>query len=173
MKDTPEKEKKQDIDITDSIKVGNDYKLDKDKAGIKDDFDIVDFALKHNKTYSVKKRGIVPKIIISVVVVLLIVTVCVLGAVLSGAKEEATPEGGSIIGVWVSGDVTMYIDEQYITIGSEKNEYVITEDNVIALKINQGDYYDYYKMLYSVDKDKLTIVILTGDTGKKIEYTRK
>lgn len=176
MKENPDKEKKPEIDITDSIKVGQDYKLDREKAGLKKDFDIVDFALKHNQTYSVRKKSIVPKIIVCVVIILLIVAICVLGAILGSDNVESEvkkPSGGNLIGVWVSGDVTMYIDDKYITIGKEKNEYVLEDDNVIALRIEQEDYYDYYRMVYSIDGDNLTIVINDNEVGKKIEYKRK
>lgn len=132
-----------------------------------EEFDIADFIVKHNTVYTVKKKRIWTKILGIVMAAIMIVVICMLGAFL------IMKSGNQLYGTWVSGSQVMVIEKDKITIGNNSNEYNLEENNIIALKIVNGENTDYFRMIYKLDGDKLTIIIPAADDVQKIEYTRK
>lgn len=131
----------------------------------KDDFDIVDFIISHSDGRSVRKKSKLPKILLCVILGLLIVGMCVLFAIWSAASHK-----NPLYGDWQgSGGVAMTITDKDITINGQKSDYIIEEKNVIALKVNN----EYYKMLYELDGDTLTLTIPDESGVSELKYTRK
>ena len=112
----------------------------------KSDFDIVNFIISHSDGRSVRKKSKLPKILLCVILGVLIIGICVL-----------------------SGGVTMTINDKNITINGKTSEYIIEEKNVIAIKMNN----EYYKIIYKLDGDSLTLTIPDESGVSELKYTRK
>ena len=120
----------------------------------KSNFDIVDFIISHSDGRSVRKKSKLPRILLCVILGVLIIGICVLSA----------------IGTWsASGGVTMTINDKNITINGKTSEYIIEEKNVIAIKMNN----EYYKIIYKLDGDSLTLTIPDESGVSELKYTRK
>ena len=75
-----------------------------------------------------------------------------------------------LFGTWsASGGVTMTINDKKITINGKTSEYIIEEKNVIAIKMNN----EYYKIIYKLDGDSLTLTIPDESGVSELKYTRK
>lgn len=140
-----------------------------------ENFDIVDFLIKHDGTYAARKKSKVPLIIGIVVFVLMLIGVIVLAVIFNQGKEQldSSTSDNTIIGTWISGNQTMYITEEYISIGGQKSEYILEGEDIIALKVGADEAYEYYKMAYRLIGDKLYLY-LSDENGKlqEIEYEK-
>lgn len=131
----------------------------------KDDFDIVDFIISHSDDRSVRKKSKLPKILLCVISGALIVTMCVLFAIWSASAKR-----NKLWGTWqTSGGITMTITEKDITINGSTSEYISEEKNIIAIKMNN----EYYKIMYKLDGDSLTLTIPDESGVTELKYTRK
>ncbi len=131
----------------------------------KDDFDIVDFIISHSDGRSVRKKSKLPKILLCVILGLLIVGMCVLFVIWSASSKR-----NKLWGTWqASGGITMTITDKEITINGETSEYITEEKNVIAIKMNN----EYYKIIYTLDGDTLTLTIPDESGVSELKYTRK
>lgn len=131
----------------------------------KDDFDIVDFIISHSDGRSVRKKSKLPRILLCVIFGLLIVGMCVLFALWSASSHK-----NPLYGDWQgSGGVTMTITDKDITINGQTSGYIIEDKNVIAIKMNN----EYYKMIYKLDGDALTLTIPDESGVSELKYTRK
>lgn len=131
----------------------------------KNDFDIVDFIISHSDEKSVRKKSKLPKILLCVILGVLIIGMCVMFAVWSSLSHK-----NKLWGTWqTSGGITMTITEKNITINGKTSEYIIEEKNVIAIKMNN----EYYKIIYKLDGDSLTLTIPDESGVSELKYTRK
>lgn len=131
----------------------------------KDDFDIVDFIISHSDGRSVRKKSKLPRILLCVILGLLIVGMCVLFALWSASSHK-----NPLYGNWQgSGGVAMTITDKDITINGQTSGYIIEDKNVIAIKMNN----EYYKMIYKLDGDTLTLTIPDESGVSELKYTRK
>ena len=131
----------------------------------KDDFDIVDFIISHSDERSVRKKSKLPKILLCVILGVLIVAMCVLFAIWSASAKR-----NKLWGTWqASGGITMTITEKDITINGSTSEYIIEEKNIISIKMNN----EYYKIMYKLDGDSLTLTIPDESGVAELKYTRK
>lgn len=131
----------------------------------KNDFDIVDFVISHSDERSVRKKSKLSKILLCVILGVLIIGMCVMFAVWSSLSHK-----NKLWGTWqTSGGITMTITEKNITINGKTSEYIIEEKNVIAIKMNN----EYYKIIYKLDGDSLTLTIPDESGVSELKYTRK
>lgn len=131
----------------------------------KSDFDIVDFIISHSDGRSVRKKSKLPRILLCVILGVLIIGICVLSAIWSVSSKQ-----NRLFGTWsTSGGVTMTINDKNITINGKTSEYIIEEKNVIAIKMNN----EYYKIIYKLDGDSLTLTIPDESGVSELKYTRK
>ena len=131
----------------------------------KSDFDIVDFIISHSDGRSVRKKSKLPRILLCVIFGVLIIGICVLSAIWSVSSKQ-----NRLFGTWsASGGVTMTINDKNITINGKTSEYIIEEKNVIAIKMNN----EYYKVIYKLDGDSLTLTIPDESGVSELKYTRK
>ena len=131
----------------------------------KDDFDIVDFIISHSDGRSVRKKSKLPRILLCVILGLLIIGMCVLFAIWSASSHK-----NPLYGDWQgSGGVVMTITDKDITINGQTSGYIIEDKNVIAIKMNN----EYYKMIYKLDGDSLTLTIPDESGVSELKYTRK
>ena len=63
----------------------------------------------------------------------------------------------------------MTITEKDITINGSTSEYISEEKNVISIKMNN----EYYKIMYKLDGDSLTLTIPDESGVAELKYTRK
>ena len=131
----------------------------------KSNFDIVDFIISHSDGRSVRKKSKLPRILLCVILGVLIIGICVLSAIWSVSSKQ-----NRLFGTWsASGGVTMTINDKNITINGKTSEYIIEEKNVIAIKMNN----EYYKIIYKLDGDSLTLTIPDESGVSELKYTRK
>lgn len=131
----------------------------------KEDFDIVDFIISHSDGRSVRKKSKAPRILLCVILGLLIVGMCVLFAIWSASSHK-----NPLYGNWQgSGGVTMSITDKEITINDRTSAYIVEDKNVIAIKMNN----EYYKMIYKLVGDTLTLTIPDESGVSELKYTRK
>lgn len=131
----------------------------------KNDFDIVDFIISHSDGRSVRKKSKLPKILLCVILGVLIVGMCVMLVVWSSLSHQ-----NKLWGTWRTTDgTTMTITENDITINGTTSEYISEEKNVIAIKMNN----EYYKIMYKIDGDSLTLTIPDESGVTELKYIRK
>lgn len=129
------------------------------------DFDIVDFIISHSDGRSVRKKSKLPKILLCVILGILIVGICALFVIWSASAKR-----NKLWGTWqTSGGVTMTITEKDITINGLTSDYINEEKNVIAIKMNN----EYYKIIYKIDGDTLTLTIPDESGVSELKYIRK
>lgn len=129
------------------------------------DFDIVDFIISHSDGRSVRKKSKLPKILLCVILGVLIVGICALFVIWSASAKR-----NKLWGTWqASGGVTMTITEKDITINGQTSDYITEEKNVIAIKMNN----EYYKIIYKLEGDTLTLTIPDESGVSELKYTRK
>ncbi len=135
-------------------------------AGKNDDFDIVDFVIKHSDGSSVRKKSIVPKVILVVMTVILLVGICVTLAFISKSRNDKTHP---LFGTWKSQQGNfLKVTDEYVEVDGKQTEYIFEEDNVISIKMQN----EYIKMIYLLDGDDMTLIIPLESNVSRIEYTR-
>ena len=131
----------------------------------KSDFDIVDFVISHSDSRSVRQKSKLPKILLCVILGVMIIVICVLSAIWSSSAKQ-----NRLFGTWTSSDgLIMTINDKSITINGNTSEYKTEEKNVIAIKMNN----EYYKIIYKLEGDSLTLTIPDKSGVSELKYTRK
>lgn len=131
----------------------------------KSDFDIVDFVISHSDSRSVRQKSKLPKILLCVILGVMIIVICVLSAIWSSSAKQ-----NRLFGTWTSSDgLIMTINDKSITINGNTSEYKTEEKNIIAIKMNN----EYYKIIYKLDGDSLTLTIPDESGVSELKYTRK
>ena len=131
----------------------------------KSDFDIVDFVISHSDSRSVRQKSKLPKILLCVILGVMIIVICVLSAIWSSSAKQ-----NRLFGTWTSSDgLIMTINDKSITINGNTSEYKTEEKNVIAIKMNN----EYYKIIYKLEGDSLTLTIPDESGVSELKYTRK
>ena len=63
----------------------------------------------------------------------------------------------------------MSITDKEITINDRTSAYIVEDKNVIAIKMNN----EYYKIIYKLEGDTLTLTIPDESGVSELKYTRK
>jgi len=130
-----------------------------DKNAIKDEnFDLGDFILSHNMQTTSLKVRLWPKILALVISFVGLIGVCVLVVFIINSTK-------TLNGKWQSDDgVVVEIIDKYITINGTSLKYVIEENNVFAININD----EYFRIIYKLYGDSLTFII-PSDNPEEVE----
>ena len=121
--------------------------------------------ISHSDSRSVRQKSKLPKILLCVILGVMIIVICVLSAIWSSSAKQ-----NRLFGTWTSSDgLIMTINDKSITINGNTSEYKTEEKNVIAIKMNN----EYYKIIYKLDGDSLTLTIPDKSGVSELKYTRK